>query len=374
MTDFVALKAAVDNHLVQATYWKSTAKLGKGYGVAYSTEANALRGYIDALASGKTPALPVMNTEHGKGLLGMIQASLTITPAPIPDPTPTPTTMPYKGISPGYDIQYVADGLSWELPEIVACVGKGQVIRLDTGNDAVLDTALADGLSVWLVVGGTIPSSTTPSAHAALAAQYASRYKGRLLGLELGGNEPNLNGQNPQGNANLINAAVTAIRAVDSNVPVGAGSLGPGPNFLTFATSLIPLITPGTIQHFVPHLYDNAAERGSWNGWDRTFHPESLGGALTVRQLLDKYGHKAVYISSGESGCRVTGSLTEATQNLYVTNAYNDFAARRAAGELVQFIAIYCMRNNAKDNPYWGLTDDNKVRRPAWYEVHTATA
>lgn len=91
MTDYAALRAAVSDHLIASAYWKATKNLGRGYAVANPNEASALIQYISDLTSGGSPTPPTMTTEHGKGLLGMIQASLN---APVPTPTPTPAPTP----------------------------------------------------------------------------------------------------------------------------------------------------------------------------------------------------------------------------------------------------------------------------------------
>lgn len=65
-----------------ATYWKSTGSLGKGYGVAYKTEADKVAAYLQAVGQGLNPTPPVCTTLHGQGLVGLVSA-LVANPTPV---------------------------------------------------------------------------------------------------------------------------------------------------------------------------------------------------------------------------------------------------------------------------------------------------
>lgn len=281
--------------------------------------------------------------------------------------------LPYKGCSPGARIMSVADRVSWELPEIAACFGKGSLVRLDyggQGSDQAVQDALDAGLEPLLIVGGTIHTVPTPALYAQTVTTAVNKWKGKVRFYEIGGNEPDLNGQTPFVQSTLVKAGYTAAKAADPSCLVLNGGLGQQPNQLTYAAALIPLIT-GYIDHFNMHLYEDATTRATWNGWDRAFHPETFPGQQTVRQLLDANGMKNVPISSTESGAS-TMKVDEATQAKYVRDAYQEFATRRANGEKVGFLLIYCMRDDELGGPGYGLCRTDHSRRPAWNEAHSA--
>ncbi len=307
-----------------------------------------------------------------KSSVGPIVVTVNNTVTPPPPPPPPTSAIPFKGCSTGSKILGAPDGISWEIPEVAACFGSGSLIRIDTGNDAVVQAALDVGLKILLVIGGTISSSTTPTAHATATTTSVTRWKGKLWGVEVGGNEPNVNGQTASGNAALVKAGYAAAKVADPNVIVCAGSCAPADNFLSFLTAFIPL-AKGNFDHLAPHLYEDANVRGAWNNWDRCFHPETMSPTLTVRQVLDNNGLQNTPISSGESGGHVATVADEATQNTYVQHAYADFAARRARGEKVGFITIFCMRND-ENAAGWGLCRTDHTRRPAWFSAQAATA
>ncbi len=294
-----------------------------------------------------------------------------LTAAPPPGPV-------LKGCSPGSKILSATDRVSWELPEIHACFGAGAIVRLDYGgsvHDQVVQDALNAGLSPLLCIGGTMRTVPTPTDYTAAVTATCTRWKGKVRYIELGGNEPNGNGQTVQVHAALVNAGAWAARGVDPSLVMMNGGLSPstdpalGSDELDYATRLIPLVK-GSIGHFNMHLYEDANVRGAWNGWDRAFHPESLGGRQSVRQVLDANGMTAVPISSTESGGQAS-SIGEAAQTTYVKNAYADFAARRARGEKVGFVLTYCMRDD-EAAAGWGLCRGDHTRRPAWTAAQQA--
>ncbi len=298
-------------------------------------------------------------------------SQLTAAPPPAP-------VLPIKGCSPGSKILSATDRVSWELPEIQACFGDGAIVRLDYGgavHDQVVQDALNAGLSPLLCIGGTMRTVPTPTDYTAAVTAACTRWKSKVRYIELGGNEPNGNGQTVQVHAALVNAGAWAARGVDPSLVMMNGGLSPstdpalGSDELDYATRLIPLVK-GSIGHFNMHLYEDATVRGAWNGWDRAFHPESLGGRKSVRQVLDANGMAAVPISSTESGGQAS-SIGEPAQATYVTDAYADFAARRASGEKVGFVLVYCMRDD-EAAAGWGLCRSDHTRRPAWTAAQAA--
>lgn len=293
-----------------------------------------------------------------------------IWPTPTPSP-PSPPSFDFKGVSPGSRINSATDGISWELSQIASCT-PGGIIRLDTpSNDNVIDAAISLGLKTHLLIGGTIKSPLpTPTQYAALVTERITKYKGKVKYVEVGGNEPNDNGIPVEDFAALVNAGSDAARAIDPSLVIMNGGLAPATNTLTYATQLIPLIK-GKINDFNIHLYENAQQRGSWNNWDRCFHPESLAGAPTIRQVLDSCGMSDVRITSTESG-GLASQIGVTAQQMYVANAYADFSARRKNGEKVGYILTYCMRDD-EVAPGWGLCDVNHNHRPAWTTLQAAS-
>jgi hypothetical protein len=340
VTDFAALKAAVDSHLSQATYWKATSKLGKGYAVAYSFEAAQLRSYVDALARGEvTPAVPSPQTEHGKGLLGIIQAGLATTPAPGPDPTPTPTptpapsgVLPFRGFSPGSTFTNQPT-LQVKRAGLMAQATPGGLVRVDYLGDGNSDQAVQHvfdaGLHNLLVIGGTLVPTPTPAQHAAAAKYAATKWAPNVLVWELGGNEPNLRGITPQTHVDLLLAAAAAVRAVDPNAIITNGGLAGSNDYLVWAAAIAQALKQiGGRIAFNSHLYELATIIEAWNNWARCWHPEALSGQKCVRQILDDLGLTDVPIIGTEAGYHPS-DRDQATQAQYITAGYADFATRR---------------------------------------------
>lgn len=343
----------------------------KGFADANPGEAALVDAYVAALAADGAAAVPAVATATGKGLVGML-AALAPAVTPPPPPPPPPPSGVIKGCSPGAKIMSAGDAKSWEIPEIAACFGKGALVRLDyagSGSDGIVQACVEAGLSPLLLIGGTLHSIPSPAAHASAVTAALTKWKGVCQYIEVGGNEPNLNGQTPQVHAELVKAGYAAAKKVDPSVTVLNGGLAPNNNTLTHGTQLIPLIK-GAVDHFNLHLYEDATVRGSWNNWDRCFHPESLGGAKSLRQVLDANGMSAIPISSTESGGRES-DIGETAQAKYVTDAYADFATRRKNGEQVGFILTYCMRDDEYASG-WGLCRLDHSRRPAWTQAHAA--
>lgn len=74
-----------------ATYWASTGKLGKGFGVAYPDDAGKVEAYARQLAAGDyATSPPAVATKHAQGIVGMLAALA----AAIPRPPAPPSTQP----------------------------------------------------------------------------------------------------------------------------------------------------------------------------------------------------------------------------------------------------------------------------------------
>lgn len=63
--------------LKSGTLWSENSKC-KGYAVSNPIESASLDNYVQAICAGQSPAAPNPTTATGKGLLGIIQAGLTV--------------------------------------------------------------------------------------------------------------------------------------------------------------------------------------------------------------------------------------------------------------------------------------------------------
>lgn len=96
---------ALSNQLTifrSATYWSSTTKLGKGFGIVYPDDATKVQAYIDQLDAGNYAAAPPhdLTTKHAQGLVGMLAVLAAAAAAQPPLPKPlhvTITGVPAEG-------------------------------------------------------------------------------------------------------------------------------------------------------------------------------------------------------------------------------------------------------------------------------------
>jgi len=284
-------------------------------------------------------------------------------------PQPPVTGITNYGISTGAKITAKPTDWAWELDEIKNL--GGGLVRFDyggSGQDWLVQEILNRGMKPMLLIGGTLHGVPTPSAHAQAVTAAMTKWKGKVPVVEVGGNEPNLNGQTPQQHAALVKASYTAAKAVDPKVIVLNGGIAPAAATLSYALQLVPLLK-GSIDHFNMHLYEDAYVVASWNNWSRCFDPSVLGGQPSIRQALDSNGMSNIPICSTESGANVP-KVTEAVQAKTVFNAFDRAAKLRATGDM-SFVLIFSMRNTDYA-PGWGLCRDDHSRRPSWTAAKNA--
>lgn len=83
--------------LKHGSLWSSTGKC-KGYATANPGEARQIDAYVAALNAGTPVTPPVLQTDTGKGLVGMLAALAATAPIPTPPPPPAPTGLPLFGL------------------------------------------------------------------------------------------------------------------------------------------------------------------------------------------------------------------------------------------------------------------------------------
>jgi hypothetical protein len=266
--------------------------------------------------------------------------------------------LPVHGVATGATITKRPPDWAWELDQIVQL--GGGLVRFDygSGQDWLVQECLNRGLSPLLLFA---PGATVATVTTAL-----NTWKGKLQVIEVGGNEPNVNGQTPTQHAMKVQALSQAARNIDPNVQVINGGLAPGSGTLAYALALVPLLK-GYIDHFNMHLYEDAYVLAmTWsNSWNACFDPQVLAGKQSIRQCLDVNGMVAVPICSTESGATVR-KVSEAQQAQTVANAYERAATLRRSGDM-SFLLTYTIRDDEDPkNPGYGLCRLDKSKRPAW--------
>lgn len=284
------------------------------------------------------------------------------------------------GISTGSKINSKPVDWVWELDQIKA-VTPGGLVRIDyhgPGQDWLVQQILDRGLSPLLLVQGTMSASTSPSTHATIVSAAITKWKGKIAVVEVGGNEPNRNGQTPIVHATLVQAGYVAAKAVDPAIDVINGGLAPAPTGSTslnaydthaYAQQLIPLVK-GYITHFNMHLYEDPAKHGEWNNWSRCFDLYAgdvpAKGKTAIRAMLDAAGMKDIPICSTESGGPVPKYGEQGVATI-VKNAVAELVHRQAVDEM-SFLLVFAMRDNDAATGY-GLCRLDHSRRPAWTEL-----
>jgi hypothetical protein len=280
------------------------------------------------------------------------------------------------GISTGAKINSKPFDWAWELDECKS-VTPGGLVRIDyhgSGQDWLVQEILNRGLAPLLLIQGTMPSTQTPAGHATIVKNAVTKWKGKVAIVEVGGNEPNVNGQTPQQHIALVKAGFQAARSVDPSIDVINGGLAPSPTGTpkdphTWATQLLPGLK-GYITHFNMHLYEDPAKHGEWNNWSRCFDLYAgdipSKGKQPIRAILDAAGMKNVPICSTESGGPVP-RYQEAGVATIVKNAVAELAHRAAAGEM-SFLLVFSMRDNDYAAGY-GLCRLDHSPRPAYAEL-----
>jgi hypothetical protein len=306
-------------------------------------------------------------------------------PAPVaPPPPPVPPSSPASG---GWARYGTANG--WRLPfrapadqdfEIAQDVALGaKYVRIGP-SDLIIQKLLANGITPIILFGGnpTYPWSTTPQQLASEAAGYASRWGNRILYECM--NEVNIHGWTPDAYLPYLEAFHDAVKNVAPTATVLNDGLWTGSG----SQALIPwtqrFIDIGGLNYtdlYNVHLYDDAAEHGSWSIWDMTFGSGGAGyyDTKNVRSLLDAWsaanGRPAVPIVSTESGGPVP-KYTEAKQATIVTDALRAADGVGTGYRKVAFTLIYNVLDD--DVAGFGLLRPDLTKRPAWDAFHAIAA
>jgi hypothetical protein len=271
---------------------------------------------------------------------------------------PSYATIPRFGIATGYGIldRSGADQ-AFELDQIRAVGAK--LVRFDStpGNQAKVDPVvsgvLARGMEPMLILFGTT-GPISPSTAASFASSQAAKWKGRVRLYEFA-NEPDLNGWNGTNYAEALIAVYDAIKAVDQNAIVIAGSLWKGAGGpVQFVTDMYNAGAKGHFDILSVHLYDDPFAAGDWNLWNMTFHMTP-----SVRSVMDAHGDQAIPIGATEAG----GPVYKYGEAGQATIVDHDFDALSSDPRLA-FVCVYSMM----DDPVagFGLLRPDRSQRPAW--------
>lgn len=338
----------------------------------------------------KWPAATQWAIALGNWSAAIVEAGHLVAPSSPPPPPAASGTLPVGGFSPGgmFNANLASSVLDWEFNEYKAVAG-GHRMMLRVDSEAIVQRCLDSGFDVLLVVGNTIrgfanlPGGSV-SAYASLCGQIAARWKGktglngaRLAILEVGGNEPNMNGISAAQEVQILKAATPLVKAADPTLLVCNGGLAPAPDGTTttsprtYVTQMFAAgLAAGDIDLYQGHLYEDPAARGTWNTWDQTFPYGTFPAGTTIREQLDAHGMQAVPVMSGESGRKDSDATV-------VQNAFAEFAKRRAAGQPIGPLLIFTMRPDwitiGTDSGF-GMTNLDRTRRPAWSAAQAGLA
>jgi hypothetical protein len=303
-------------------------------------------------------------------------------PTPPAQPAPPPPA-PVSAPSGGWARYGTSNG--WRLPfrsaadqdfEIGQDVALGAKYVRIGADDAIIQKLLANGITPIILFGGnpTYPWTTTPQQLAAEAGAYASRWGNRILYECM--NEVNIHGWTPDAYLPYLQAFHDAVKAAAPSAVVLMNGLWTGSG----TQALIPwterFITLGGLNDtdlYNVHLYDDAAEHGSWSMWDMTFGSGGAGyyDSKNVRSLLNGWaaasGRAPMPIVSTESGGPVP-KYSEAKQATIVTHALQAADGVGTGYRKLAFALIYNVLDD--DVAGFGLLRPDLTKRPAWDAFH----
>jgi hypothetical protein len=314
--------------------------------------------------------------------LARVSSSVTVSntaSSPPPPPSSTSGSWPRYGTANGWKLPFrsTADQ-DFEIGQDVALGSK--YVRVGP-NDAIIGKLLANGLTPVILFGGnpSYPWSTTPQQLASQASGYASRWGNRILYECM--NEVNLHGWTPDAYLPYLKAFHAAVKAAAPSATVLMNGLWTGSGtqaLIPWSERFISLGGAAYTDLYNVHLYDDAAEHGSWSMWDMTFGSGGAGyyDTKNVRSLLNSWttshGRPAMPIVSTESGGPVP-KYTEAKQATIVTNALRAADGVGTGYRKLAFTLIYNVLDD--DVAGFGLLRSDRSRRPAWDAYRTvATA
>jgi len=239
-------------------------------------------------------------------------------------------------------------------------------------SDEIIQKLLANGITPIILFGGNpaYPWATTPQQLASGAAAYASRWGNRILYECM--NEVNIHGWTADAYLPYLQAFHDAVKAAAPSATVLMDGLWTG----TGSQALIPwserFVSLGGLNYtdlYNVHLYDDAAEHGSWSMWDMTFGSGGSGyyDTKNVRSLLNTWavanGRPQMPIVSTESGGPVP-KYSEAKQATIVTDALKAADGVGTGYRKVAFTLVYSVLDD--DVAGFGLLRPDRTKRPAW--------
>ena len=245
-------------------------------------------------------------------------------------------------------------------------------------HDQVMNAAIANGIEPTMILGGWLSYPNRPSL--AVWEEYARttaiKYTGKVRIYEVI-NEPDVVCWSPQTYVPYLQAAYRGIKAGNPDAIVATGGhskwdrlacgvsqpyrgCGCGTGVKEWVRAMYAAGAKGYFDILGVHLYDDAYERGNWNGWDHTFvTPDN------TRAIMDAQGDTNKPIWNTESGARPTANYPEGVLNGQKRVAFNNANAVKTQRFPIANVAWYTLHDY--DEPGFGLLDRNDARRPAWF-------
>ena len=321
------------------------------------------------LANG-THTLAALAFSSAGGELGRSSATVTVSnAAPAPSPG-TGSVWSRYGTANGWRLPFRSTtDQDFEIGQDIALGAK--YVRVGP-NDAIIQKLLANGITPVILFGGnpTYPWTTTPAQLASQVSPYASRWGTKILYECL--NEVNLHGWTPDAYLPYLKAFHAAVKAASPSATVLMNGLWTGSGTQALVPWTERFVSLGGLAYtdlYNVHLYDDAAEHGSWSMWDMTFGSGGLGyyDTKNVRSLVDgwtkSHGRPLMPIVSTESGGPVP-KYSEAKQATIVTNALRAADGVGTGYRKLAFTLIYNVLDD--DVAGFGLLRPDRSQRPAW--------
>lgn len=300
-------------------------------------------------------------------------------PPPPPPPTPTWGSWPRYGTANGWKLPFRSStDQDFEIGQDVALGSK--YVRIGP-SDTIISKLLAKGITPIILFGGnpSYPWSTTPSQLASQASGYAAKWGSKIMYECM--NEVNIHGWTPDAYLPYLKAFSGAVKAAAPSATVLMNGLWTGSG----SQALIPwtqrFIDLGGLSYtdlYNVHLYDDAAEHGSWSMWDMTFGSGGAGyyDTTNVRSLVDawdaSHGKPKMPIVSTESGGPVP-KYSETKQATIVTDALKAADGVGTGYRKLAFCLIYNILDD--DVAGFGMLRSDRSKRPSWYAFQSvATA
>ena len=221
--------------------------------------------------------------------------------------------------------------------------------------------------------------------YARFAEATVAHFRGRVGHWEIW-NEPNISGfWRPKPNAAaytaLLKAAYPRIKAANPEAVVLAGATSPAPDDgtqideVTFLEQVYAAGGGGRFDAWSHHPYTHPAPPGN-------VHPDSAwyqmyGSKPNIRDVMRSHGDAAKQVWGTEYGpptAGTPGSVSEATQAQWVTQAYNLWKSYDWAGPLFWYADRDQLPTGASEDAwnYYGLLREDFSPKPAWSAYRAA--